>query len=665
MNQCCSLFLIPFTLWLIASSSPMEKSQELSPARKGETEWNLPGFVRLGELPRLPEHRTVHQFSSHNRQGLNGDSGWRLYEDEHGDAVICDIMGPGCIRSIWSTDIRKDSVFKFRFDGEPEPRYEIPMLDFFQGKHQLSPPPLVSYERRGYWGDAPFSGNCFVPIPFSQGIKISVSGTLEFYHILYERYPQGSSIETFTGEEDRGYLLEAFEKMGQVPYPLGEVETFRVEKKAIAPGEEFLLMDLKREGCIRQIVLEAEDSQEWMQENLIQMKWDDHLLWDVRAPIGFFFGSAVQAENMSTMPMRTEKLKDGRVRLTSWFPMPFWRRALISLVNRSSRQLGPVKAEISVSPSNFPQVRSGYFTTLFRRGETTYGRDWHFFETPGTGWFVGAVQSMKGEHYCEGDEHFTMDLAVSPQINGTGSEDYFLGCFWPNREYNSPFANCVGDIQEQGGGTFQGSYSVPSCYSRFHLDAPIPFYLHMDARIQHGGMSNITSSYGSLAFCYLQPRPVLHLTDFIEVGNAMSEDAHCYKGTASQLTGPVKAHPEGNYFCAALCEEGRIHSRGEISFLVAIARDNEGVRLRRRLDQGQARQTADVYIDGNRVGWWYHPDHNEHLRWFDSDFDIHPKFTRGKGSLSVKLIVHAEGGRGNFTDFSYWIYSFRFAPGGR
>jgi hypothetical protein len=97
-------------------------------------------------------------------------------------------------------------------------------------------------------------------------------------------------------------------------------------------------------------------------------------------------------------------------------------------------------------PSLIPQFRFRglYFTTLYHKGETTYGRDWPLYDSPGTGWFVGVVQSMQYEHYCEGNEHFYIDGAISPQINGTGSEDYYLGCFWPNRQYSSPFASCAG-----------------------------------------------------------------------------------------------------------------------------------------------------------------------------------------------------------------------------
>jgi hypothetical protein len=265
---------------------------------------------------------------------------------------------------------------------------------------------------------------------------------------------------------------------------------------------------------------------------------------------------------------------------------------------------------------------------------------------------------MQHEHYCEGDEHFYIDGAVSPQINGTGSEDYYLGCFWPNQRYDSPFACCVGDAQEQGGGHFFGAYRIPACYSRFHLEAPIPFYRSMDARIQHGGLSQLRSDYSSLAFCYLRRKPALRQTDFIDVGNGASERGHEYQASQSELSGLVEARAEGEYFETTREERGRRHDGGEITFRVGIDPNNDGVRLRRRLDQGSPRQGVDVYVGGTYAGRWYDGYHNQHLRWYDSDFDLHPDHTRARDALAIRLVVLRDDEQGRFTDFRYWVYCF-------
>jgi hypothetical protein len=613
----------------------------------------------LEKLLELPEHVVVYQFSSHNKKGLNGDENWPLYKDRNGDDVIFDASGPGCVKSMWGTNFDPDAILKFYFDGEKKPQYSISYIDFFKGGHPLFPSPLVSYERRGHWGTKPFAGNSFVPIPFENSLKIAIQGESRFFHIIYEKYPYRFPIRSFTGKEDPTALEKSFDISGENPFIPNDIAANTTETDIVEPGQEVILFKAENDsGLIREIVLDTDGSKEFFQDTWIQMRWDGHTHWDVNAPVGIFFGSAVEANDMRSLPLRVEKLESGRARLTCVFPMPYWSQAEIVWINKSSHQMGSLKSRIFVDRNSLDPERGIYFTALYRAGKTTYGRDWLLFESPGTGWFVGVVQSMKNAHYCEGDEHFIIDGALSPQINGTGSEDYYLACFWPNPDFDTPFGCVVGDIQKEGGGEMAGAYHVPSCYSRFHLEAPIPFYSSIDARIQHGGLSHIFSDYRSLAFCYLRRQPALRQSDFCDVGNPASESAHHYKATRSEGFALLKSCPEGTYFQFPSEENGRYHDGGEITFKVAVDPENRGVRLRRRLDQGSPCQMAHVYIDGMYAGCWYHGYRNEHLRWFESDFDIHPDFTAGKQSLDVKLVVQNGEGYGRFTDFQYKVYCF-------
>lgn len=612
----------------------------------------------LDRLLQSPGQFQVLQTSSHNKQGRNGDADRPLYKDSKGDDVIFDAAGPGCVRSIWGTWLARDAVLNFYFDGEQEPRYRINEIDFFSGRHSDFPSPLTSYELRGYYGNEPYAGNCFVPIPFSKSLKISVTGKSRFFHALYELYPYGTPVATFTGKEDRAALMECFQQPGRVTGTEQGDEVHSVSRGNEGPHGEIVLFERKGSpGVVRRITIEADASEIFFQNTEILMRWDGHARDDVRAPTGMFFGSANRAYDVASLPLTVQKSPSGRVRLHCSFPMPFWREARITLRNLSGQPLGKVDAKVAVGSNPVPEARGLYFTTLYRKGETTYGRDWPLYDSPGTGWFVGVVQSMQYEHYCEGNEHFYVDGAISPQINGTGSEDYYLGCFWPNRQYSSPFAVCAGDIMAEGGGQ-KGAYAIPSSYARFHLEAPIPFFRSMDARIQHGGMSDIRSNYRSLAFCYLRRRPAMRETDFLDVGNATSERAHVYSAMGSELTGILTGRPEGDYFESSEDQDGRRHRRGEIAFETAIDPQNSGVRIRRRLDQAGLPQTAEVYVDGAYAGTWRHACQNEYLRWFDSDFDLPVKLTRGKGLLALKLVVVDGPDSGVFTDFGYRVFCF-------
>ncbi|MGD8452745.1 MAG: DUF2961 domain-containing protein [Phycisphaerae bacterium] len=618
-----------------------------------------PANALLERLLQLPGQFMVLQSSSHNKTGNNGDENWPLYKDEHGDDVIFDAAGPGCVRSIWGTHFTDDAVLKFYFDGESEPRYRVREIDFFSGTHPDFPPPLLSYERRGHY-DVGLAGNSFLPIPYAKSLRISIEGESRFFHVLYETYPHGTPVETFTGREQHPALLDSFARLGEPPVADDGLEVVEVVSEENHPGHTVTL--LKREdaaGIIRRIEFEADGSPEFFRESQIRVRWDGHVYNDVQTPIGFLFACPNQASDVRTLPVRVEPLPDGRARLTCNFPMPFWQQAEIVWQNKSSYRLGPLTARIYIGPNELDPARGTYFTTLYRAGETTYGRDWLLYESPGTGWFVGVVQSMQNGHYCEGDEHFYIDGAISPQINGTGSEDYFLSCFWPNLLWCSPFACCADDIYIQGGGHIFGAYRIPSAYARFHLEAPIPFQAGIDARIQHGGLSQLRSDYRSLAFCYLRRRPAMQQTDFLDVSNTASERAHQYECTPPATVVDLEARPEGAYFHTSLAGRGRRHEAGaSICFTVAVSPDNNGVRLRRRLDQGSPCQAADVYVDGRLAGTWYHGYHNEHLRWYDADFDLPVELTRDRQSLAIRLVTRNEAGGGEFTDFCYWVYCF-------
>lgn len=634
-------------------------STDITAAEQNSQASGKPSYSLLDRLIYAPQQVSVHQFSSHNKKGLNGDADWPLYVDEFGDDVIFDAAGPGCIRSMWGTNFDPNAIMKFYFDGEKTPRYALKYIDFYQGKHSLFPPPLVSYEKRGMWGDRPYAGNSFVPIPFEKWLKISVQGESRFFHIIHEKYPFKTPIKTFTGKENQKALIHSFQHMGESPLSNEGMQLFESTTKIIEPGQSLPLLKLeKTSGIIRKIVIEADGSPEFFQDTLLRMRWDSHTHWDIHSRTGIFFGSAVEADEMRSLPLRVETLENGRVRLSCYFPMPFWEQAEVEWTNLSQHRLAPLYARVFVDKNLITPQEGLYLTTLYREGETTYSRDWLLFEGQGTGWYVGTVQSMQNAHYCEGDERFYLDGALSPQINGTGSEDYFLACFWPNVDFDTPFGCVVGDITKKGGGDMVGAYYVPSCYSRFHLEAPIPFYASISARIQHGGLSHILSNYKSLSFCYLRRKPSLEKTDYLNVGNPSSEKAHGYQASQPSSVIRLDAHPEGEDFKITQAGTGRHHSDGDITFRVAVYPDNSGVRLRRRIDQANLGQQAQVFINGQYAGTWYHGYHNPHLRWYDSDFDIHPDFTRGETELIVKLIIIRDKNTSAFTDFSYTVFCF-------
>ena len=127
--------------------------------------WEL---QNLSDISRLPEYRTgnIYQLSSYDRTGGNDDgfSGRYSYIRKEGnDLVVADIKGAGVINRIWTPTPTKDTI-QFYFDGEQQPRINIPFIDLFSGNVYPFIAPLCGNEIGGYY--------CYMPIPYAKSIKI-------------------------------------------------------------------------------------------------------------------------------------------------------------------------------------------------------------------------------------------------------------------------------------------------------------------------------------------------------------------------------------------------------------------------------------------------------------------------------------------------------------
>ena len=126
----------------------------------------------------------------------------------------------------------------------------------------------------------------------------------------------------------------------------------------------------------------------------------------------------------------------------------------------------------------------------------------------------------------------------------------------------------------------------------------------------------------------------------------------------------------------SVTDSGLTHPPGSvIRFNVKIDANNDGVVLRRRLDQATFEQQAAVFVDGVPAGiWMTAPNtsasgstakYDTSKRWADSDFPIAASLTRGKSQLSIELQVlkpsFVPGGLADgWTDFRYTAFSIAF-----
>jgi len=175
------------------------------PAMAATAPVSLPG-TSLGHLF-LPREGRRRRASSWDRTGRNAD---RLQVPPGETAVLADIQGAGCIRHIWITIADNEPAYLRRlvlrayWDNEKEPSIESPIGDFFGVGHgRVSnywslPLNMVTGGRPEQENRAAM--NCFFPMPFAQGARITVEnqgkepvGALYFYvdYEEYDRLPEG------------------------------------------------------------------------------------------------------------------------------------------------------------------------------------------------------------------------------------------------------------------------------------------------------------------------------------------------------------------------------------------------------------------------------------------------------------------------------------------
>ena len=143
------------------------------------------------------------------------------------------------------------------------------------------------------------------------------------------------------------------------------------------------------------------------------------------------------------------------------------------------------------------------------------------------------------------------------------------------------------------------------------------------------------AEYGSTAYLYTQPTVGQALTDTVTVGDAASRAAHDYSdGAATQY--PLTSVFEGDDDAAAVTGQVRA-AAAQVRFRLAVAPDNQGVRLRRTGEQGSAASRWRWPSTGSR--WAPGPSRRATAtqRWRSDEFALPASVTAGRSSVTVTL----------------------------
>jgi len=289
------------------------------------------------------------------------------------------------------------------------------------------------------------------------------------------------------------------------------------DARPAAPGETLTLLDANGPGLITHVwVTIASDDSNHLKALVLRMYWDGESTPSVEAPIGDFFGLGLGDYHLyQSIPLQVSSDKA----LNCFFPMPFQKHARITVSNEGTKRTDAFYFNIDYRADNKPLPADElYFHAQYRQAAPAQGttEQWKFngdmdsrknlngegnyvwMEATGRGHFAGVTMSVlqnQDKWWGEGDDMFFVDGEKLPSINGTGSEDYFLGA-WDFGGH--PFSYGLFGAPVVGQEVAGGRSSV----YRFHLDSPIPFTKSLRATIEHGHANHRSDNYYSVAYWY-------------------------------------------------------------------------------------------------------------------------------------------------------------------
>jgi hypothetical protein len=258
-----------------------------------------------------------------------------------------------------------------------------------------------------------------------------------------------------------------------------------------------------------------------LKEIVLRGYWDGNEKPSVEAPIGDFFGlnlgqyTIYQSAYLACSPGKS---------LNCYFAMPYRKSARFTVSNEGKLEIMSFYSNIDYQSVPSLPADMLYFHAQYRQSAPcvpvkTDGAklnldgklNYVYGETRGRGHLMGVtlgvLQNAEG-WWGEGDDMIFVDDVSKPLINGTGSEDYFLGSWdFGGRDGAMPFAH------EQYGAPLIAAAEHTGgryCCYRWHGDNPVTFQRYLKHTMEHGHANDRGDNFYSVCYWY-QTEP---FTDF-------------------------------------------------------------------------------------------------------------------------------------------------------
>ncbi|WP_063798867.1 DUF2961 domain-containing protein [Nocardia sp. NRRL S-836] len=608
-------------------------------------------YRHLDDLSSLtPPGVQTRQFSSFGRDGSNNDgfSGANscLRTDASG-CVIAEDSGAGELASLWFTqassgrptgDMTGTGRIRIELDGRAV--VDRSLQELVEGR-QGAPFsfPLVATSEQS-------SGGAYVkvPMPYRTSMRVTVQNNPNFHHVTYRHFPTADGVTAFDPADRAEDVLAMLRAAGTAdPKPAAPGATTTARTSTLAAGARTSLAAVTGPGSISALRLRVPDNAGAAALSALRLRITFDGRTTVDSPVGEFFGGGLGETSVRALMFAMDTAPGGWY--TSWWPMPYHSAATVELVNTGTAAIAGIGSEVVAAPDSRwtaalgPGGSAGYFTTQSRAGATTPGRDWTFVSAAGRGRFVGVSHTMRGtvpggntRGYLEGDERVHVDSSPSPQLHGTGTEDFYeSGWYFDRGEFSNPFNGNPRHLRAAGGCTVE----CDAVY-RLMLADSVGYANALEFGIEHGAQDDHDADYSSTAFLYTRPEPASRQTDAVDTGDPASRAAHGWTEAAGTTQAVLDSGYEGDSDDVVVRDDVR-SGTGETSFRVAVSPDNTGVLLRRLGDQAAAGQRAQVLVDGTPVGTWTQPLGNGASRWLQDTYALPAAVTAGKPAVTVAL----------------------------
>jgi hypothetical protein len=268
----------------------------------------------------------------------------------------------------------------------------------------------------------------------------------------------------------------------------------------VKPGETVQLADIEGPGTIRHIWITTAREPAVLRGLVVRAWWEGQEHPSIECPVGDLFGFA----HGKVMPFQSAVHSVGpSAGMNLWLPMPFAKRAKVSLTNESDKQV-PLFYQLTYTLGDKHPADVGRLHVLFRReNPTTEKIDFELLpKRTNKGRFIGSVIGIRnlhpGQWWGEGEVKVYMDGDTqSPTIVGTGSEDY-VGLSWGVQQVQYLYNGCSLNQKE-----FISMY-------RWHLPDPIAWQKEARIAIQQiawkNGLSETQDDWSCATF-WFEPTP--------------------------------------------------------------------------------------------------------------------------------------------------------------